>query len=647
MEKEYEELLKKFQCDYNRTLEETFAQTLSENENVRLFFINESQAFTDGRNIVVDPAEDELFTDREALDNTGDYLGWPRVVLADPWNALRIITRAQTIHECLHLLYTDFPGRQASDPRCGTKVRKMVMGMISNIIEDAYIEAVGCSYFDNMEFYLKFGRVSRLFANHPAEGTVNRKFGKMAEAERKAQEEKERREPAAREESFTPPEKTNTELLIDYLNYMCTFLLYPMVNQGEPEPGIAEYVNASKQIFLDGSAAPSPKERYEYSSKAFEIIEHLIPEDTEKLKTEEFEKLIGGTKTHSAESSTIGGEMHEGKAQTITVRLFTDADGNERENLPNISELMSALQEYAKEKDAAIQIIEYSGSFAVMNGSDYDCSVIHKNIKINENHPKINLNLRKAYQNIYNRYRVNIRSYNSRFTQILKAQVMQCEEKQLYGSGISSTRLSDPKGRYWYRNAQGEDIPDMAVMLLIDGSGSMSGMRRTAAMNSAVILHEVLKKQGIPHAVAEHRACFDDPEIDVNILVRFDAREEEKLNLMQIAAKGDNRDGLALFWAEKYIAANTSNDYRLIIVLSDGLPAHAFDDYYPPVSTKDTANAVKKITKRGTDIIAISLDDPGEFICYDSLSQIYPNLIACNDLSRLTPQLLGIIARLL
>ena len=116
---------------------------------------------------------------------------------------------------------------------------------------------------------------------------------------------------------------------------------------------------------------------------------------------------------------------------------------------------------------------------------------------------------------------------------------------------------------------------------------------------------------------------------------------------MQVDAHGDNRDGLALFWAERYMAQQTQNEYRLIIVLSDGAPAHEADDYYPPVSTKDTANAVKKITKRGTDIIGISLDDPNEFDCYDQLSQIYPNLVACNDLTRLTGQLLGIIAKLL
>jgi nitric oxide reductase activation protein len=175
----------------------------------------------------------------------------------------------------------------------------------------------------------------------------------------------------------------------------------------------------------------------------------------------------------------------------------------------------------------------------------------------------------------------------------------------------------------------------------------MRGERKNAAVQSSVILHEVLKKQGITHSIVEHRAGFDKPEIDVNILVRFNGNDEEKLNIMQIDAYGDNRDGLALFWAERYMAKNTTNDHRLIIVLSDGLPAHEADDYYPPVSTKDTANAVKKITKRGTDIIGISLDQPGVFDTYEQLSQIYPNLVACNDLSRLTGQLLGIIAKLI
>lgn len=647
MEKEYQELLAKFQCDYNRMAEETFAQTLAENEKVRLFFINENQAFTDGRNIVVDPAEDELFTDREALDNTGEFLGWPKVVLADSWNVLRFITRAQTIHECLHLLYTDLPGRQATDPKCDTRNKKIVMGMISNIIEDAYIEAVGCSYFDNMEFYLKFGRVGRLFASHPSEGTVNRKFGKMIQAEKDEAAAK-----ALEEEKRTgirpvPPIRTPGEQLMDFLNHMVTFLLYPMLRGEKPEDDVAEYVEQTKPLFQKGSVAPSPKERYEYSSRAFDIIAHLIPPDTVELTMEKISARLGGTKTHDDGGGSIGEEPHAGRTQSVTMRLFTDLDGNEKENVLNIEELETAVQSFAKDKNAAFQILSYEGSFSVFKGGDYDCAIIHKDIKINESRPKINRNLRVAYQNIYNRYKINIRSYNSRFEQILKAQVSGREEKFRYGSGITSKRLGDFKKRYWYRNVQGQDMPDMAILLLIDGSGSMSGARRKAAMHSAVILHEVLKRQNITHAIVEHRAQFENPEIDINILIGFDGLEEEKLNLMQIDAYGDNRDGLALFWAERYMSKNTQNEYRLIIVLSDGVPAHEADDYYPPVSTKDTANAVRKIAKRGTDIIGVSLDDPDEFDCYEQLVQIYPNLVGCNDLNKLTGQLLGIIAKLL
>ena len=43
MKKEAKEVLKQFQCEYIRILEETFAQTLAENEQVRLFFINENR----------------------------------------------------------------------------------------------------------------------------------------------------------------------------------------------------------------------------------------------------------------------------------------------------------------------------------------------------------------------------------------------------------------------------------------------------------------------------------------------------------------------------------------------------------------------------------------------------------------------------
>ena len=82
--------------------------------------------------------------------------------------------------------------------------------------------------------------------------------------------------------------------------------------------------------------------------------------------------------------------------------------------------------------------------------------------------------------------------------------------------------------------------------------------------------------------------------------------------------------------------------------MSDGAPAHNIDGdecYLPPVSIKDTANAVIKITRRGTNIIAVALDDAAQTGCYDALKIIYPSIVACTDLKRLTGQILGIISK--
>ncbi|MDO5100312.1 MAG: hypothetical protein Q4D52_01935 [Eubacteriales bacterium] len=642
MRKEAEELLRLFQCDQNRMLEEDFARTLSENEQVRLFFINEDQAFTDGRNIIVDPAVHHLFDDDTALQNTTDFLGWQPQILADRWMALRLLTRAQTIHECLHILYSDFSPPATNDPKCDSKIKRQVMGHISNIIEDAYIEAVGSSVYDQIEIYLRFGRVSRLFATTPTAGTAERSFGVDLD-ERMS----ENRQVTDSDEAKALEIRRKKWLLVTYLDYMCGFLLYPMIRQTDPEPELISYVEQTKDLFAEGSMAASPAERYTYVERIFDLILPLIPDTEEDLEDEQLTRRLGGTKTHSVNTTTIGAAQSEGRTQAVSRRLFTEADGRLRGERNDREQLAGIIASFAKEKEETLKIILYTGKTMVFHGRDFDCSVMHKEIQINEIHPKIDLNLRRAYQNIYGQYRININSYTNRFVQLLKAKTEVREEKYQFGVGIASKMLGDPQKRYWYRNIPGAELPDMALLLLIDGSGSMHGERCRGAMISAVILHEVLKKQGLPHAIIEHRAMFEDPEIEVNILVDFDGREEEKYNLMRITSGGDNRDGLALYWAERYLNQRTANEYKLMIVLSDGAPAHEFDDYYPPVSIKDTANAVRKIMKRGTDIIAIALDDEDDYDCYEQLKEIYPNLIGCNDLSRLTRQLLGVISRLL
>ena len=668
----FKSILDKFQTERNRSIEESFARAFAESDDVRLFFINEDKAYTDGKNIVVDPAFHNIYKDSECLEKTEKALQWPELISITPWNALKMVTRGLTLHECLHLLYTNFPGNHYKDPdfietESNTHKNELkVIGSISNIIEDAYIEAVGASVYDNIEIYLMFNRIAPAFSKKEVESTAENKFKIYKPEELKDFEPPKQNnssdDAASSSVEITEEQKKLIEIyelflekqkkvqaLIDYLDYMAGFILYPMFEQPEPSEEIAEYVKKTKQLFLDGSIQENPDDRYKYSKQIFDIIKYLIPKDEEaELGDSLLPENVTGQDSHGGFKNSIGGKERKGRTQSVTTRLFTELDGSRKSELnTGVPELIIAAKGFENDDNFADEITRYQGYKVEHSGNSVGASAVHKDIKINENHPKINLNLRKAYQNIFNQYHLNINSYNSRFLQLLRAQVPTRENKYLFGFGIDSKMMGDMKKRIWFRNTRGNEIPDMSVLLLIDGSGSMYGERRNSAMISSVILHEVLKKQGIQHAIVEHRGKFSDPEIDINILVDFNAKEEEKLNIMQLDAEGDNRDGLALFWAEKYINQKTFCDNKLIIVLSDGQPAHDYDDYYGAVANKDTANAAKKIINRGTNIIAVALDNDceDEFSTYNDLKEIYPHLVQCKDLKRLTGQLLNIISK--
>ena len=130
LSEEYKKILEHF-SKYSRDSEELFAKMLSENHELKLYYINEGRACTDGNKIVVDPAIWELFANKDKLRKIGEYLNWPESILSDPENALQIITRFQTIHECLHLIYTDFPLPVASDTLPTNKLEQDILATIA------------------------------------------------------------------------------------------------------------------------------------------------------------------------------------------------------------------------------------------------------------------------------------------------------------------------------------------------------------------------------------------------------------------------------------------------------------------------------------------------------------------------------------
>jgi len=658
---EQKEILKEFQSEQIRLTEEQFAQILTEKSDVRLFFINENKCFTDGRNITIDPAVRELFVDKNALQNTEKHLNLSNKISSDPWLALQMKTRSSNIHESLHIIYTNFTDKFYTDTRSNSEIRRLVLFNISNIIEDAFIEAAGCSIYDNLEHYLLWNRIVKFYSEADMPDTLEQRFEQVGikidtrEAYKKVEADNEDKI-NIKEEKEALPNDDNTKFakLIVYLNYMASFVLYPFYKLDEAPKPILEYVEKTKPVFSKAIFCGNANERDDYAFQIFDIIEPLIPDDKNLNLPDSVKGLLDDLRNSVNINTSINNKPSNGKTVEVTRNLFKNKNNEPVSSDSSKEKLENDIKSFLSEKEKLSAMPKNEKSTTIYDNTNFDCSNLHKNIKMEVIKPKINKNLKRAYQNMAAKYQLQINSYSSNINQYLKADIEEKEEKKLFGSGISSKNLSDTKKRYWHKKQINQGIPNIGFLFLIDGSGSMDGELMNSVMASMVIIHEVFKKTNIQHSIVEHRAIYGEPKLIHNILVDFQYKKEEAYNILGLKADEGTREGFSLYWAEKHLKKNCHTEYKVIIMISDGAPSHSCKgtiDYVPPVSIKDTAEAVKKITRRGTPIIAIALenpynnDDDDEDSCYEQLKMMYPDVISCDDIKNLTGQLLRVISK--
>lgn len=615
-------ILSLFLSDKNRKAEELFCRGFSENGKVNLQFDHDNKPRTDGFIIYNDPQFLEIYQNRRILITTEEYFKIPEKLSDNPWNALHIITRALSVHECLHLLYTDMSLSVARDVKCRDSKNKIyAMSVIRNIIEDSFIESYGASVYENVAVYLKLLNMAIALTEDDGDES------KVAESAAKN--------------------------LIDYLNYMTDFVIYsPFKTVSNNNPEIEPYIEKTKDLFIQGTLQTAPKKRYDFTRKIFDIILPLIPDDNEVLL--DYLLVSHDSRIHIVRDVPIFGKNGTPKPKTpvspVTRRLFSDLDGN---HIPlsedETAQLLLDLIFFERDKVKIDKSDDEVPEIVVSVPDDYKLAniVSHSGIKIVQKRSKSGTRYKDIYDDIIKVHQSTVNTYKSRLYDILKAKTEVVSEKLLFGHGVSSKHFGDLKKRYWYKKEQGEDFPDISFLFLIDGSGSMSGDRIFYSAAACAIMHDVLYVNNITHCVAEHRAKFTKPEVNINILCDFNAPPSQKYNIFNVEASGDNRDALALIWAEKYLSNCTNSDNRIIVIISDGVPCHVYDNYVPPLSVKDTAQNVSRIIHRGTKVIAVALDNGDSHITYDNLRQIYPHLIGCNDLKRLPKMLFDIVAKVI
>ena len=213
----------------------------------------------------------------------------------------------------------------------------------------------------------------------------------------------------------------------------------------------------------------------------------------------------------------------------------------------------------------------------------------------------------------------------------------------LMGRRLDVHALPRNDGKCFYKNSLPQDAPQLAVALLLDESGSMwSSNRALFARYTAIVIYDFCRSLGIPVTVYGHsttRSHKYGHTLDLYSYAEFESiNDDDKYRMMDITARSNNRDGMALKYVAEKLVKRPEQE-RILILVSDGQPAD--DDYYGPEADEDLHKTVREYTRKGILFIAAAIGSDK-----DEIERIYGNaFMDISDLNTLPEKLTGVIKR--
>ena len=210
----------------------------------------------------------------------------------------------------------------------------------------------------------------------------------------------------------------------------------------------------------------------------------------------------------------------------------------------------------------------------------------------------------------------------------------------LMGRRLDAHALFRSDGKVFTKNALPIQPPGMAVGLLLDESGSMASCARaTYARASAIILYDFCQALHVPVMVYGHST--GSKGVELYSYSEFDAIDrEDKYRLVDISARGSNRDGAALrFVAERL--SHRPEELKLLLLVSDGQPADT--GYYGTAAEEDLRGIQQEYRRKGILFIAAAIGDDKE-----NMERIYgDSFLDITDLNQLPVKLTQVVKRFL
>ena len=270
----------------------------------------------------------------------------------------------------------------------------------------------------------------------------------------------------------------------------------------------------------------------------------------------------------------------------------------------------------------------------------------HKDTKLIVHRPEVTNQNREEYHNMAATLLPVVQELIRKTNPLLEHEVSaEFAKSQLYGTKFCADQASSLDFRIFARKRPPEEEPSLAVALRIDESASMSAFGRLdAAKQAAIALYEFCTGCGIPIMVYGDTADRSRLEqMSVYAYIDFESKDaDDKYTLMNIQARSNNRDGMALRIISDRML-NAPQKTKLIISISDGQPK-AMPDYSGEKAAQDMKDTLQEYRRKGIQYLAAAIGQDKE-----SISEIYgaENTLDITDLKQLPARLVQVISRLL
>lgn len=342
----------------------------------------------------------------------------------------------------------------------------------------------------------------------------------------------------------------------------------------------------------------------------------------------------GSPENHGVESSEETAIPEETEQEKPRKELSTE---EELAAMQAAEELLQQLQRRMEEADNTSEKESVRRDKLRENVSSVDLNEIHDGYPVNT---KRELNVDDINKEIYEETMQCVRNSSNALQRQVKETLRDMKEgytarHKLHGSYLDAKEAYRKDQRFYADKKQPSDIPDMAICVLVDQSGSMYGERIQASRKAAIMLHDFASGLGIPVMICGHNTSGSS----VNFHIYTDYEQfgpNDRYRIAKMEANGSNRDGMALAIASDLLSVRPEQ-IKILIIISDGRPAHF--GYSGEPAYEDIRSVVKKYRRRGVETFAAAIGEDKDII-----KEIYQDsYLDITDLSKFPKMMVNLI----